>query len=474
VSAAEGASFESNAANLKKIEDILLPYLETGEMKRVIVRTPGFGGTAGVAVVGAADWQDRTRSTFDLMGEVSGKLAQIPDVRAFAIMRSSLGGRGLGRPVQFVLQGNTYEELVRYRNILIQKASENPNLIRLDSDYKETLPQLLINIDRDRAADLGVSIGDIGRTLETMLGQRRVSTYLDRGQEYDVIMEGKEEDFRSPQSIDNLYVRSQRSNQLIPLSNLLTVSEQATSATLNRYNRARSITISANLAPGYALGDALEYLRNIALTELPDEVSIDYKGESQLYQESGNSVLFIFALALAITYLILAAQFESFIHPLVIMLTVPLALVGAFIGLYFAGMSMNIYSQIGLVMLIGLAAKNGILIVEFANQLRDAGYEFEVALRRAAALRLRPIVMTGFTTVFSALPLVLASGPGSESRAVIGMVIFAGVSISAFMTLFVVPTAYNWLAKNTGSPLELEHKLQKLEEETPYQKGEIH
>jgi multidrug efflux pump len=273
VSAAEGASFESNAANLKKIEDILLPYLETGEMKRVIVRTPGFGGTAGVAVVGAADWQDRKRSTFDLMGEVSGKLAEIPDVRAFAIMRSSLGGRGLGRPVQFVLQGNTYEELVRYRNILMQKAAENPNLIRLDSDYKETLPQLLINIDRDRAADLGVSIGDIGSTLETMLGQRRVSTYLDRGQEYDVIMEGKAEDFRSPQSIDNLYVRSQRSNQLIPLSNLLSVSEQATSATLNRYNRARSITISANLAPGYALGDALEYLRNIALTELPDEVS---------------------------------------------------------------------------------------------------------------------------------------------------------------------------------------------------------
>lgn len=474
VQAAEGASFESNAANLKKIEDILLPYLETGEMKRVIVRTPGFGGTAGVAVVGAADWQDRTRSTFDLMGEVSGKLAQIPDVRAFAIMRSSLGGRGLGRPVQFVLQGNTYEELVRYRNIVMRKAAENPNLVRLDSDYKETLPQLLINIDRDRAADLGVSIGDIGRTLETMLGQRRVSTYLDRGQEYDVILEGKEEDFRSPQSIDNLYVRSQRSNQLIPLSNLLTVGEQATSATLNRYNRMRSITISANLAPGYALGDALEYLREIARTELPDEVSIDYKGESQLYQESGNSVLFIFALALAITYLILAAQFESFIHPLVIMLTVPLALVGAFIGLYFAGMSMNIYSQIGLVMLIGLAAKNGILIVEFANQLRDAGYEFEIALRRAAALRLRPIVMTGFTTVFSALPLVIATGPGSESRAVIGMVIFAGVSISAFMTLFVVPTAYNWLAKNTGSPLELEHKLQKLEEETPYQKGEIH
>jgi multidrug efflux pump len=213
-------------------------------------------------------------------------------------------------------------------------------------------------------------------------------------------------------------------------------------------------------------------LRNIVATELPEEVSIDYKGESQLYQESGNSILFIFALALAITYLILAAQFESWIHPLVIMLTVPLALVGAFIGLYFAGMTLNIYSQIGLVMLIGLAAKNGILIVEFANQLRDAGMEFEGALRKAATLRLRPIVMTGFTTLFSALPLVFATGAGAESRTVIGMVIFGGVLVSGFMTLFIVPTAYYWLAQKTGSPNKLKHELDELQQDIPYVKGE--
>lgn len=471
--AAEGASFESNSRNIAKIEAILLPYLAEGEVNRVLVRTPGFGGSAGIAIVGAVDWQDRQRSTFELMNEVSAKISEIPDVRAFAIMRSSLGGRGMGRPVQFVLKGDTYEDLVEARDIVMAKAAENPGLVRLDSDYKETWPQLLVKINRDRAADLGVSIGDIGRTLETMLGQRRVSTYLDRGQEYYVIMEGNKEDYRSPQSIENLYVRSKRSGQLIPMDNLLTFEEGATSSTLNRYNRMRSITITANLADGYTLGEALTFLNKVVDEELSDTIAVDYRGESLLYQESGNSILFIFALALAVTYLVLAAQFESWIHPLVIMLTVPLALLGAYIGLYLSNLSINIYSQIGLVMLIGLAAKNGILIVEFANQLRDVGVEFEQALKQAARQRLRPIVMTGFTTVFSSLPLVLASGPGSESRMVIGMVIFAGVMMATFMTLYVVPTAYFWLARHTDSPLRRTHELERLDDEIPYRKGEL-
>ncbi|MGB2263910.1 MAG: efflux RND transporter permease subunit, partial [Glaciecola sp.] len=422
--------------------------------------------------IGAAKWDKRQRSTFDLMNEVTGKLSQIPDVRAFSIMRSSLGGRGLGRPVQFVLQGNTYEELVQWRDIVLEKAAENPKLLRLDSDYKETTPQLSVNIDRERAADLGVSISEVGRTLETMLGQRRVSRYLDRGQEYEVILEGEESDFGSPDSIDNIYVRSSTTNELIPLDNLVSVAEQATASNLNRYNRMRAITINANLADGYTLGEALAYLENIVATELPEDVSIDYKGESLLYQESGNSFLFIFAMALAVTYLVLAAQFESWIHPLVIMFTVPLALVGAFIGLYLNGMSLNIYSQIGLVMLIGLAAKNGILIVEFTNQLRDAGMEFKEALCTASTQRLRPIVMTGFTTVFSALPLVLAVGPGSESRAVIGMVIFAGVLFSTFLTLFVIPTMYHVLARNTSSPEALSQQVDEFESQIPYRKGD--
>ncbi len=455
----QGASFESNARNLAKVEDVLLPYLDTGEVNRVLVRTPGFGSSAGIAIVGTAPHDEKDRDTFALMGEVSGKLSSIPDVRAFAIMRSSIGGRGASRPVQFVLQGNTYEELSRWRDIVVEKARSNPGLVRVDSDYKQTLPQMLVSIDRQRAADLGVSIGDIGRTLETMLGQRRVSTFIDRGLEYDVILEGIENDYRSPNSIDNLYVRSQKSGQLIPLNNVLTFTEGAASARLERYNRMRSITISANLADDYTLGEALSYLKSVVDNELPEQVSVDYKGQSQLYQESGNSILFIFALALVITYLVLAAQFESWIHPTVIMLTVPVALLGAFLGLYFAGMSLNIYSQIGLVMLIGLAAKNGILIVEFANQLRDKGLPFEEAILTAAQRRLRPIVMTGFTTVFSAMPLVLSSGPGAESRSVIGMVIVAGVTFSIYLTLYLVPTMYAWIARNTGSPKLRENTL---------------
>lgn len=471
--AQEGASFESNAANLHKVEDIMMKYREDGTISRLLVRTPGWGGSSGIIIVGSAPWDERDYNTYDLMAEISKKLQAVPDVRAIAVMRSGISGGGFGRPVQFVLQGDTYENLAAWRDIVMDKAAENPNLENLDSDYKDTSPQLLINIDRDRAADLGVSISDIGRTLEVMLGQRRVSTFLDRGEEYYVIMEGIESDYRSPSSIDNLYVRSQRTGKLIPMDNLLTFSEQATSSRLNRYNRMRAITISANLADGYTVGEALAYLENIVKTELPESVSIDYKGESQLYHEAGNSFIFVFILALAVTYLILAAQFESWIHPFVIMLTVPLALVGAFIGLYLADMTVNIYSQIGLVMLIGLAAKNGILIVEFANQLRDAGIEFEEALRRAAAQRLRPIVMTGFTTVFSSLPLVMASGPGAESRMVIGMVIFAGVLVSAFMTLYVVPTAYAWLARHTGSPMQRTHEIAQLDEQIPFRKGEI-
>lgn len=457
--APEGTSFNENSASIRKVEAILMEYRAKGEMERVLVRTPGWGGRAGIAIVGMGPWDERQRSTFAVMNEVRMKLAKIPEIRAFSIMRSGLS-QGVGQPVQFVLQGDTYEELVRWRDIVLTEGRKNPKLIRLDSDYKETTPQFSIKIDQERAASLGVSISDIGRTLQTMLNQRRVSTYLDRGQEYDVIMQGIESDYMSPASIDNIYVRSARNQDLIPLANVVTITEGATSATLNRYNRMRAITISANLADGYTLGEALAFLHNIVDQNLPNRAGVDYKGESQLYHESGNSFVFIFALALVVTFLVLAAQFESWIHPLVIMFTVPLALFGAFSGLYLAGMSLNIFSQIGLVMLVGLAAKNGILIVEFANQLRDRQYAFEDALITAASLRLRPIIMTGFTTVFSALPLVLAHGPGSESREVIGMVIFSGVLFSTFLTLYVVPAIYALFARNTDSPMARSHRLQ--------------
>lgn len=459
---AEGASYENNVKNMQQIEDKLLGYQAEGELDRVIVRVPGFGGTGGIAIVGLPEWDKRSIDTFSFINKINKDVQNVTDVRAFAIMRRGIGGGGgSSAPVSFVLQGNTFNELAQWRDIVIKEAQKNPNLSNINSDYKETYPQLLVQIDRERAYDLGVPVGDIAETLETMLGKRRVTTFVDRGEEYDVMLEGDKKQFQSPTDIDNVYVRSQTTDKLIPLANLLHISEDATSSRLNRYNRLRSITITANLADGYALGDALSFLENVAKTELPDHVQLDYKGESLLLKESGNSILFVFLLALLITYLVLAAQFESFIHPFVILLTVPLALVGALAGLELMGMSLNIYSQIGIVMLIGLAAKNGILIVEFANQLRDRGIEFEEALISAAQQRLRPIVMTTFTTVTSAIPLVLAVGPGAESRMVIGVVIFAGVSLASIFTLFIVPGAYYWLCRNTGSPQAIANEIAK-------------
>ena len=461
---AEGASYENNVKNMQQIEEKLLAHQQSGELDRVLVRVPGFGGSGGIAIVGMPAWGERETNTFDFIKKMNGELSKVTDVRAFAMMRRGLSGGGSVSPVAFVLQGNTYEELAKWRDIIIAKAQENPNLHSIDSDYKETYPQLLVKIDHNRAFDLGVSVGDIGRTLETMLGQRRVTNFVERGEEYYVVVRGEKSDFSNPKDIDNIFVRSDVSNELVPLSNLITIEESATSSQLNRFNRLRSVTISANLTAGYPLGDALNFLNNAVAEHLPQEAQVAYKGQSQLLQESGNSLIFIFVLALVITYLVLSAQFESFIHPFVIMLTVPLALVGALAGLKLMGMSLNIYSQIGIVMLIGLAAKNGILIVEFANQLRDKGIAFEEALISAATQRLRPIVMTTFTTVTSAIPLVLAIGPGAESRMVIGVVIFAGVSLASIFTLFVVPGAYYWLCRHTGSPLAIAHEIEQQQE----------
>ncbi|MBT8429035.1 MAG: efflux RND transporter permease subunit, partial [Gammaproteobacteria bacterium] len=343
----------------------------------------------------------------------------------------------------------------------LQKIEEsNPGLKGVDWDYKETKPQLQVVIDYDRAADLGVTVGEIGRTLETMLGSRRVTTFIEQGEEYDVILEGERHDQRTPTDLSNLYVRSQRSNQLIPLANLVKLEEMADSIKLNRYNRVRAITISANLSDGLALGDALAYLDELVKEHLPGKVIIDYKGQSRDFRATGESILFVLVLGALIVYLVLAAQFESWIHPLVIMLTVPLAMAGALLGLYLTGQSLNLYSQIGLIMLVGLSAKNGILIVEFANQLRDAGKEFHQALLEATEVRFRPIVMTGITTAAGSAPLLLSSGAGSETRTVIGTVILYGVLAATLFTLFIVPVAYDLLARHTGSPGQQNRRLQ--------------
>lgn len=455
VNGPQGASFEYIEKYMDEVEGRLMPLVASGDIKRLLIRAPrGFGRAAdfsnGMAIIVLEDWSSR-RPAGVIINDIRSRLEDLAGIRAFPIMRQAFG-RGVGKPVQFVLGGPSYPELAQWRDTMLEKAKENPNLVGLDHDYQETKPQLRVIIDRDRAAALGVSISHIGRTLESMLGSRLVTTFMRDGEEYDVVIEGDRDKHNTAGDLSNIHVRSDRSDVLIPLSNLVTVEEFADASSLNRYNRMRAITLEANLADGYSLGEALDYLNGIAAAYLPAEAVISYKGPSLDYQSSGSSMNFVFVLALGIVFLVLAAQFESYIHPMVIMLTVPLATLGALLGLWLTGQSLNIYSQIGIIMLVGLAAKNGILIVEFANQLRDRGLEFQQAILQASSQRLRPILMTGITTAAGAIPLVMASGAGAETRFVIGVVVISGILLATFFTLVVIPVAYNLFARHTNSP----------------------
>ena len=465
----EGATYKYMEEYMTEIERRLMAYVEENQVSRLLVRTPRSFGTLsnfndGIAIVLLNDWSERRPAT-KIMAEIRQKLSDLPGVRVFTVMRQGLGGRAQ-KPVQFVLGGSTYEELAQWRDILFEKIGENnPGLIGLDSSYKETRPQIDFEINYDRAAELGVSIKEIGTTLETMMGGRRVTTFLDRGEEYDVIVEGERAQQRSFDQVKNIYVRSDRSGSMIPLSNLVTIKEYGAAKTLTRYNRIRAITLEANLKEGYRLDEALTYLNDMVKKHLPEIAIVDYKGQSRDFIQSGSSIVFVFVLGLLVVFLVLAAQFESYIHPFVIMLTVPLAMGGGLLGLYLTDTSLNIYSKIGLIILVGLSAKNGILIVEFANQLRDRGVEFSQALIEAAEIRFRPILMTGITTIAGAIPLVISSGAGSETRFVIGIVILSGVFAATIFTLFIVPVAYNLLARHTKSPGAVADKLVKEEVE---------
>lgn len=467
----EGASYSYMTRYLDEIERRLLPYTESGEVNRLLMRAPGFGSSAfnqGFVIVVLNDWSQR-RPAEVIIGEVNRGLSDLPGIRAFAVMRQGLGGSN-DKPVQFVLGGPSYESLTEWRDTLVEALeADNPGLVDIDWDYKETQPQYRVKINYDRAADLGVTVSDVGATLQTMLGSKRVTTYIDDGEEYDVILEGLRSEQNTPTDVSNIYVRSDRSGRLIPLANLIDIQPQADSATLNRYNRVRAITIEAGLEPGVALGEALARMEEIARDVLPAEATIDYKGQSLDYQTAGGSILFVFAIGLVIVFLVLAAQFESYIHPLVIMLCVPAAIGGGLLGLWMTGETLNIYTQIGLIMLIGLAAKNGILIVEFANQLRDEGQSFDAALREAAMARFRPILMTGLTTAAGTIPLIVSSGAGAETRYAIGVVILFGATAAVLVTLLAVPAAYSLLARGTGSPGDVARRLESeaSEAETP-------
>ncbi|MCE8032459.1 efflux RND transporter permease subunit [Billgrantia tianxiuensis] len=471
VSGPEGATFDYMMDYMDEIELRLQPLVDSGELDRVVIRAPrGFGNienfNGGFAIINMADWGTR-RSAWEIMDDVRGRLADLPGVQASPVMRQGFGQR-IRKPVQFVLGGGTYEQLAEWRDLMLDHIREhNPRLAGLESDYRETQPQLRVDIDYERAASLGVTVTEIGRTLEVLLGGRNVTRYVDDGEEYDVIVEGDRARQNSPRALDNIQVRSARSGELIPLASLVTLTDFAGASTLNRFNRIRSITIEANLVDGYPLGEALEYLEQTAADILPPEAQTNVAGPSRDYREASGATTFLLVLGALVVFLVLAAQFESFVHPFVIMLTVPLAMSGALLGLLLTGQSLNIYSQVGLVMLIGLAAKNGILIVEFANQLRDQGLAFRDALLEASVTRLRPILMTAVTTMAGSIPLIVSTGAGSEARMVIGTVIMAGVAAATFFTLFVVPVAYDLLARRTGSPGEVRRRLETEMAEAP-------
>jgi multidrug efflux pump len=471
VTAPEGASYEYTSRYMSQIEGILLSRIGQGEIDRMIVRIPSFGAAdevnTGIALVSMSDWRTRQRSTGDVAAEIDEELGELPGVRASVVQRGAFGLR-FGQPVQVVLGGATFEELAQWRDTVIARVNrENPRLIRMDSNYRETKPMLELDIDLQRAGDLGVPVEVIGRTLETLLAGRRVTTFADRGEEYDVWLQAGVADRGSPADLANIYVRSVTSGRLIPLANVISTREASGSASYNRHDRLRSITLSAGLAPGYTLGEALEYLEQVVAEELPPTARLSYAGESRELKESGQALYFFFGMALLVVFLVLAAQFESFVHPLVIMTTVPLAVFGALAAMFVFGYSLNIYTQIGVIMLIGLAAKNGILIVEFANQRRDAGREFLDALVDASKTRLRPILMTSISTVAGSVPLILSTSAGAEARQNLGLVVFWGVLFAAFLTLFVVPAFYALLARRTGSPGHVAAKLARQESDTP-------
>jgi multidrug efflux pump len=470
LNAPEGSSLQYTNQYTEMVAKIVSREVSPDQMVLVIDRvggTTGGGGTAGVnngrvvlrvVPLGGV----RKERTQQMATRLRARLAGLAGVRVAIVLPGGLAGRNSGVPVQFVLGGSTYEELARWRDIVIEHARQNPGFINLDSDYDPRKPRVKVEVDRARAADLGVSLDTVGRTLETMLGARQVTTYVERGEEYNVMLQARAEDRATPTDLDNIYVRQARGGGLVPLSNLVKLHEEASASELHRFNRLRSVTISAGLAEGYTLGEALKFLEGVVHTQLPPEAQIDYDGQSREYRNSSGALYSTFLLAIIIVYLVLAAQFESFRHPAVIITTVPLAVAGAVAGLWWLGGSINLFSQIGAVMLVGLAAKNGILIVEFANQLRDRGMEFLDAIVESAVVRLRPVLMTSLCSVFGALPLLLGTGAGSETRRPIGAVIVFGVTISLFLTLLVVPAAYVLIARGSHSPQYVSRLISRL------------
>ena len=442
--APEGSTIEYTDAYAKKLEEIAL---SVPEADRVFVVSGNPTVSQGRVILRVKPWNERKRTQQEIGRSIAPQMVAVPGVVAFPGNPPSLGQSPRSKPVNFVIQtSRPYEELQKMVDALLDKVRDYPGLVDVDSDLKLNSPQLDIAVDREKAASMGIEIDTLGRTLETMLGGRQVTRFKQQGEQYDVVVKIADIDRQNPDDMRRIYVRG-REGAMVPLSNLITIKETVAPKELNHFNQLRAASITAQLAPGYSLSDALTFLEGAASEVLPSTAYIEYAGESREFREASSNMYLTFLLALAFIYLVLAAQFESFTDPFIIMLTVPLSITGALLALWWSGGTLNIYSQVGLVTLIGLITKHGILIVEFSNQLRAKGKHIREAVIESATLRLRPILMTTGAMVLGAVPLALATGAGAESRQDIGWVIVGGLLVGTFFTLFVIPVVYTYLSR---------------------------
>ena len=448
----DGATLGYTSRYAKQLEEAYAAIPETNRYMVIV----GFPTVAqGLSFMKLEPWDERSRSQFEIRDQLLPVLRDIPGAKVFPINRPPLGQSARNQPVNFVIRSSLeYAELQPYVNQLLAEIRSYPGLESVDTDLKLNTPQLKVTVNREQAVAVGTDVAAIGRSLESLFGSRQVTRFKQNGEQYDVLVQLQDVDRSNPEDLNRVYVRG-RGEQMVQLSNLIEVRETVAPRELNHFNQLRAVTVTANVGSGYTLGEALDHLEERAAAIFPVDTQFDYTGTSRDFKDSESGVALIFVLALVFIFLVLAAQFESFLDPLIILFSVPLSMAGALLALKLFGGTLNIYSQVGLVTLIGLITKHGILIVEFANHLLREGRELGEAVREAALQRLRPILMTTGAMVLGSLPLAIATGAGAESRQQIGMVIVGGLLVGTFFTLFVVPTLYLLLRR--WRPLAAEH-----------------
>ena len=457
VSVPQGVSVDYTNAKMKEIEGIIDPLRASGEVTNVFAIS-GFGGNGGFMVISLANWEDRARSQQDIVGEINGKLRGIVGVRAFAIQPNSLGIRGAGEGLRFAITGDNYEQLAEVSATMVERMRQDPALGQIDLGYETTQPQLFIQIDRTRAADLGIDITGLGQALRAVLDGAPVGSVFIDDTSYDIEMLSTRDPVNDPGDLENVFIQS-GDGQMVPMSSFVTLEERAVAPELTREGQNRAVEITAGLTPELALGAAFDQVQQIGAEVLAEQNRIVPLAEAATLDQTAGGLVVTFGFAILIVFLVLSAQFESFISAIVVMSTVPLGLACAIFALLLSGQSLNVYSQIGLVMLVGIMAKNGILIVEFANQLRDDGQDIHSAIFDASTIRLRPVMMTMVSTVLGGVPLIFSAGAGAEAREALGWIIVGGLGLATISTLYLTPVAYLLLARFTTPKAEEEARL---------------